>query len=73
MTDNISDHARELSRRGASKGGRARAANMSKEELSAANRQAALARWNKVDERDIRWAVAQGALEFGDRVIPCAV
>ena len=73
MTDNISDHARELSRRGASKGGRARAANMSKEELSAANRQAALARWNKVDEKDMRWAVAQGDLEFGDRIIPCAV
>jgi hypothetical protein len=73
VTDNISDHARELSRRGASKGGRARAANMSKEQLSAANRQAALARWNKADEKEIRWAVAQGALEFGDRIIPCAV
>ena len=73
MVDNISNHARELSRRGASKGGRARAANMSKEELSAANRQAALARWNKTDEKEIRWAVAQGDLEFRDHIIPCAV
>ena len=73
MVDDISNHARELSRRGASKGGRARTANMSKEELSAANRQAALARWNKVDENEMRWAVAQGDLTFRDHIIPCAV
>ena len=73
MVDDISNHARELSRRGASKGGRARTANMSKEELSAANRQAALARWNKVDEKEMRWAVAQGDLAFRDHIIPCAV
>lgn len=46
---------------------------MSTEELSEANRQAALARWNKVDEKEIRWAVAQGDLEFRDHIIPCAV
>ena len=73
MVERISTHARALARRGASKGGRARAAKMTKEELSAANRQAALARWNKGDEQDTRWAVAQGALEFGDHIIPCAV
>ena len=73
MVDDISSHARELSRRGASKGGRARVANMSKEELSAANRQAALARWNKADDKEMRWAVAQGELVFQDHIITCAV
>ena len=71
--DDISEHARELSRMGASKGGRARAANMTKEELSTANRQAALARWHKVDDKEIHWAVAQGELTFQDHIIPCAV
>ena len=48
-------------------------AKMTKEELSAASRQAALARWNKVNEKEIRWAVAQGSLEFHGDIIPCAV
>lgn len=76
----ISSHAKELSKRGASKGGRARVANFSKEELSAANRRAANARWQKVDQQgsaastdEIRWAVAEGDLDFQDRIIPCAV
>ena len=73
MQDKLSRHARELSREGAPKGGRARAASMSKEALSAANREAALARWHQLDDEEVRWAVAQGSLEFGDHIIPCAV
>ena len=73
MADHISNHARALAQRGAAKGGRARAARMTKEELSAVNRQAALERWNKGREKEIHWAVAQGAIEFGNHIIPCAV
>lgn len=81
VDDDLSAHAKALSQSGASKGGRARVANLSKEELRAANRHAALARWQKtppvsvtgVPAEDIRWAVAEGALRFQDRIIPCAV
>lgn len=40
-------HAQALSKLGASKGGRARAAKLSKEELSEQGRKAVTARWEK--------------------------
>lgn len=81
MVDEISSHARELSRRGAAKGGRARAQKLSKEELRAQNSRAASARWDKVrltaaerePDEEIPWALAEGALDLDGKIIPCAV
>ena len=73
----ISELARVLSSKGASKGGRARADRMTKAERSESARIAAVARWQKAGieqaEDSIPWAIAEGVLEFQDRHIPCAV
>jgi len=44
---NSAEHARELGKLGASKGGKARAAKLTQEQRSAIARKAAQARWNK--------------------------
>jgi hypothetical protein len=61
--------ARALSRRGASQGGQARAANLSPAERSEIARQAARARWGTT----VQAAPWIGDLEIGDRLIACAV
>jgi hypothetical protein len=52
-----------------SKGGKARAKSLSKEERSASSKAAADARWSK----DLPKATHEGELEIGDKIIPCAV
>jgi hypothetical protein len=73
----VSDAARSLSKLGASKGGKKRAKSLSPAERSAIARNAVNTRWqrfkDKGDDEAIPWAVAEGELEFLDRVIPCAV
>lgn len=75
--DSMTQHAKALSAQGASKGGRARAESMTKEQRRESARIAAIARWRNsgVDDtsEEIPWAVAEGELEFQDRHIPCAV
>ena len=63
----VTKAAKALSARGASKGGRARAEQLTAEERSAVARTAAAARWG------VREAVFNGELHIGDRNIPCAV
>lgn len=50
----VSRAAKLLANRGASKGGKARAAKLTDEERRAIARKAAQARWNKVREEDER-------------------
>jgi hypothetical protein len=67
--DEIEKSAKELSQRGASRGGEARARNLSAEEKSDIARTAALARWgDKVVD-----APYSGTLVIGDWEIKCAV
>lgn len=66
----ISEHARALARRGAAKGGRKRAANMSPEERSENARRAAQARWGGPS---IPQATHTGELEIASRQLSCAV
>src|SRR5215213_26914 len=65
------DHAAAaiLARRGASKGGRERAARLSPDERSESAREAAEARWG----RTVIPATHSGELIIGDRRIDCAV
>jgi hypothetical protein len=57
------------SKRFGPEGGKKRAANLSKQELSESARQAALARWGK----ELPVAEYDGVLEIGDLKLPCAV
>lgn len=67
--DEIEKSARELSQRGASRGGKARAENLSAEERSEIARQAARKRWgSKVVD-----APYSGTIVIGDFEIKCAV
>jgi hypothetical protein len=66
--ESVSEKAAVLSRRGASKGGSARAARLSAEERSDIARRAAEARWGAV-----HYAPYPGVLEIGDISIACAV
>jgi P63C domain len=61
----MSDDARKFG----AQGGKKRAAGLTKQQLSAAARQAALARWGK----DLPVAEYNGVLEIGDLKFPCAV
>ncbi len=78
MTENdISEHARALSAIGARKGGRARAARLSKEKRQEIARQAAETRWMREEER-ASLAVPKarkyvGKLNLGGYEISCAV
>ncbi len=67
--DNVSKGAKALSRRGAQRGGVARAANLDAETRSDIARHAAEARWGKttLDAQNV------GVLQIGDREIGCAV
>ena len=65
----VSDSARALSRRGAARGGSARAARLSPLERSEAARLAARARWGTT----VPTAPWTGDLEIGNRRIECAV
>jgi hypothetical protein len=65
---NVSDEAKALSARGASKGGITRAQRLSPEERSEAARRAAQGRWGRQME-----ATHFGVLRVGDEVIECAV
>ena len=73
--ETVSNHARALSKRGAIKGGKARAARLTGKERSEIAQNAAAARWYKSEQEDdqIPWAIAEGKLNFFDRIIPCAV
>lgn len=62
-------HATELAKLGASKGGKARARNLTAEERSTIAREAALKRWGD----DMPRATHSGILEIGNAEIPCYV
>lgn len=67
--DSITESAKALSRRGASEGGKRRAANLSPVERSNIARRAAAARWGTT----VNAATHSGELQIGDRRIACAV
>jgi hypothetical protein len=72
----VSEHAKALATLGASKGGKARAARLSKEERQVIARQAAETRWKREDEQkgiSIPKATHIGDLSIGDLNIKCAV
>ena len=72
----VSEHARALSAMGASKGGQARAAHLTKDKRSEIARQAAEARWSHEDAEKgiiIPKATHIGELNIGDSPIKCAV
>jgi hypothetical protein len=54
MDKRVSDAARALARRGASKGGRARWATLTPEQRSEAMRRAVRARWDKKRKTDLQ-------------------
>lgn len=68
-SDDVRQGARALARRGASRGGRARADRLSVEDRREIARRAALARWGS----DTLAAPHTGELQIGDRKIACAV
>jgi hypothetical protein len=65
----ITTAARELAKRGASRGGNRRAAVLSSEERSDIARNAAVARWGQ----SVAAATHVGTIQIGDREIMCAV
>jgi len=65
----LSKHAKALSAKGASKGGKARTEHLAPDERQAIARQAAQARWGDL----IPHAVYNGQLKIADREIDCAV
>lgn len=65
----VTRSARALSKRGASKGGKARAANLSPAERKEIATQAARARWGTT----VQTAPWSGTLQIGDRHLECAV
>ena len=67
--DEVRSAAEELSRRGASRGGRGRAERMTAEERSEASRKSAQARWAK----SAVFAPYVGSINFGSVSIDCAV
>lgn len=70
VSDNIiSDAAKRLSEKGASRGGISRAAKLTAEERKNIARKAANARWDS----DLPQATHYGDLKLGNLVIPCAV
>lgn len=78
--DDLSTHARELSKRGAVKGGQARSAGMTPEERRELARYAAAARWNRGltegSDEDIQQATfgtPDRPLKLGGTEIPCYV
>jgi len=76
--DQLSLAAQELSKAGASKGGKARAAALTADERGMIARQAAEARWQKAtisgeEGQALPRATHTGDLHIGDLVLPCAV
>lgn len=69
----FSDAARELSKRGASKGGKARAKKLTPEERSEIARRAVEARWKKQGKEPMPQATHSGTLTIGDIEFDCAV
>jgi len=65
----LSAHAKALSAKGASKGGKARSEHLTPEERQTIARQAALARWGEQIPR----ASYNGQLKIADREVDCAV
>jgi len=66
--DELSSEATALSRRGAQKGGFARAEKLGPDERKAIARQAAQTRWGNI----VPAAPHTGVLKIGDRVLECA-
>ncbi len=75
--NDVSEHARALSARGAYKGGKARAASLTKEQRQDIARQAAEARWNNENSQkgitNVLKATHIGDLTIGKSDIKCAV
>ena len=71
----VSEAAQALSEVGAAKGGRARAATLSKEERQAIARHAAESRWADRRAKQPKWpkATHSGVLKIGESEIPCYV
>jgi hypothetical protein len=55
------------------KGGKARAAKLTKEQRHEIARQAAAARWHGIDLESIPKAICEGAIDFAGISVPCAV
>jgi len=73
-TDNLRDAARELGRKGASKGGEARAKALTPEQRSEISRLAAEKRWDSESPRGpLPRETHTGVLRIADREIPCSV
>lgn len=76
VNNNLKEHALALSKRGASKGGLARAQKLTKQERREIAKQAAEARWNNDDAQKgifIPRATHIGELNIGNSNIKCAV
>jgi hypothetical protein len=74
MPDDKNQHAAELAKLGASKGGKARAEKLTAEERSEIAQKAAQARWSaEVPEDEVVKASHMGVLELGNAELPCAV
>src|SRR5690242_2678419 len=69
MADDVSKQAKALSKRGASKGGQARAERLSPAERKEISRRAAEARWGNL----VPAAPFNGELRIADRALDCAV
>jgi hypothetical protein len=68
----VNNHAREMAKLGASRGGRARAGALTAEERKDIAREAAFARWDQQSGL-IPHATHMGAITIGDKNIACAV
>lgn len=73
--ERLSEAAKEFSKLGASKGGKARAKKLSPEERSEIARRAVEARWEKAgkNRKEILRATHQGILKIGEKEMLCAV
>lgn len=69
----VNEHASEMAKVGASRGGYARANILTAEERTEIARQAALARWEQDDPGLIPHATHVGTIKIGDKEISCAV
>jgi hypothetical protein len=71
----VSEAAKEMSKKGAAKGGLARAHKLSPEKRSEIARKAVETRWNKKEKvhHNVPKATHQGVLKIGDQEIACAV
>jgi hypothetical protein len=69
----VNEHAHELAKVGASRGGHARAGALTPEERKEIAREAALTRWGRADAELLPTATHMGTIKIGENEISCAV